>query len=113
MHEFSIALSIIEIVNQQAEKAGAMVVNEIEIEVGELSGVVLDAMEFAMESAVKGTLAGNARVVFHYIRGKGRCLNCNMEFDIQNVFDPCPFCGAFNPEVRQGKELRVKAINVD
>ncbi len=113
MHEFSIAIGIIEIVNQHAEKAEAHIVNEIEIEVGELSGVVLDAMEFAMESAKKGTLAENAGIVFHYIKGRGQCRDCGKAFDLQNVFDPCPFCGAFNPEVKQGKELRVKAINVD
>ena len=113
MHEFSIALSIVEIVTQNAEMAGASVINEIEIEVGELSGVVLDAMEFAMESAIKGTLAENAIVVFHFIKGKGQCPVCNMEFDLKNIFDPCPFCGAFNPEVTQGKELKVKAINID
>ena len=113
MHEFSIALSIIEMVTQRAEAADAKAVNEIEIEVGELSGVVLDAMEFAMESAIKGTMAAKATVVFHFIRGRGKCHGCAEEFDLQNVFDPCPFCGAFNPEIVQGKELRVKAINVD
>lgn len=113
MHEFSIALSIVEIVDKYAEKAGASVVNEIEIEVGELSGVVLEAMEFAMESAIKGTKAENANVVIHFLKGRGQCLYCKMEFDLQNLFDPCPFCGSFNPEVKQGKELRVKAINVD
>jgi len=113
MHEFSIALSIVEIVNQHAEIANAQIVNQIEIEVGELSGVVLDAMEFAMESAIKGSMASSASVVFHFIKGRGKCLECAEEFDLQNVFDPCPFCGAFNPQIKQGKELRVKAINVD
>ncbi len=70
MHEFSIALSIIEMVTQRAEAADAKAISEIEIEVGELSGVVLDAMEFAMESAIKGTMAAKATVVFHFIRGR-------------------------------------------
>jgi hydrogenase nickel incorporation protein HypA/HybF len=70
-------------------------------------------MEFAMESAIKGTISEDAKVIFQFIKGKGKCTDCNMEFDLQNVFDPCPNCGAFNPEVKQGKELRVKAINVD
>jgi hydrogenase nickel incorporation protein HypA/HybF len=58
-------------------------------------------------------MAAKATVVFHFIRGRGKCHGCAEEFDLQNVFDPCPFCGAFNPEVTQGKELKVKAINVD
>ena len=60
MHELSIAMNVIEIADEYAAKANATVVKEIEIEVGELSGVVLDALEFAMEVAVKNTILEQA-----------------------------------------------------
>lgn len=113
MHEFSIAVSIVDIALEHANKAGAKTVNEVELEIGELSGVVYEAMETAMDAAIKGTLLENARVKILRIPGMGKCLSCNSTFKLFNFFDPCPHCGAFAPEVLSGKELSIKSINVD
>lgn len=113
MHEFSIAVNIVDIVIEHAEKANARRINEVELEIGELSGVVYEAMETAMEAAIKGTLLEGAEVKIIQIAGCGKCSQCGEEFGLANLFDPCPGCGAFNPEVLAGKELRIKSINVD
>lgn len=113
MHEFSIAVGIIDIALEHAESAGAKKVNEIELEIGELSGVIYDAMEMAMESAVKGTLLEGAAITIKKIPGRARCNSCGAEFELQQLFDPCPECGTFNPEIISGKELRVKSLNID
>jgi hydrogenase nickel incorporation protein HypA/HybF len=113
MHEFSIAVNIVDIAIEHAEKANARRVNEVELEIGELSGVIYEAMETAMDFAIKGTLLDGAEVKIIHIAGRGLCSGCGKEFEIENLFDPCPWCGAFNPEVLAGKELRIKSINVD
>jgi hydrogenase nickel incorporation protein HypA/HybF len=113
MHEFSIAVNIVDIAIEHAEKANARRVNEVELEIGELSGVVYEAMETAMEAAIKGTLLESAEVKIIRIAGRGHCNDCGKEFELANLFDPCPGCGAFNPLVMAGKELRIKSINVD
>ena len=113
MHEYSIAVNIVDIAVDHAQKANAKVVNDVEIEIGELSGVVYDAMETSMEMAIKGTILENSKINIISIPGKGKCLTCNSEFKLHNLFDPCPDCGAFCPEVLSGKELRLKSLNVD
>jgi len=113
MHELSIAMNIIDIAGEYAEKAKAKVVHRIEIEVGELSGVVFEALEFAMENAVKNTILENAKWFIHKISGKVLCENCSYEFDTDNVYTPCPKCGDYRQEIIQGRELRVKSITVD
>ncbi len=113
MHEFSIAVGIVDIAVEHAEANGARKVNEVELEIGELSGVIIEAMETAMESAVKGTLLEGTAVTIHQIAGRARCNACGAEFGIQQFFDPCPHCGEFGPEVISGKELRVKSLNID
>ena len=50
MHEFSIALNIVDIASKTATDASATKINEVEIEVGILSGVIIEALEFALES---------------------------------------------------------------
>ena len=113
MHEFSIAVNMVDIALEYAEKSNAARVNEIELEIGGLSGVVDDAMEFAMEAAIKGTLLENAKVKIVKIPGLAICSSCGNKFKIENFFDPCTKCGAYNPDIISGKELRVKSLNID
>jgi len=113
MHEFTIALEIIEIASKYAKEAKAEKVNEIEIEIGSLAGVVVEALEFAMDSAVKNTLLENAKRKIIWINAIAQCCSCAYEFEIKNFYDTCPKCGQSNPEVLTGKELRVKSLNID
>jgi hydrogenase nickel incorporation protein HypA/HybF len=113
MHELSIAMGIIDIVEDQAGKARATTISEIEIEVGMLAGVALDALEFALEVAVKGTILEDAARKIMTIPGRGKCCSCVQEFDIENFFSRCPECGGINIDIIQGEELRVKSITVD
>jgi hydrogenase nickel incorporation protein HypA/HybF len=113
MHELSIAMSVIDIADEYAAKEKAKIVREIEIEVGELSGVILDALEFAMEFAVKKTILENAKCRYIRIPGIARCKKCSHEFNTNNLHTPCPECGAYEQEIISGKELRVKSLIVD
>jgi hydrogenase nickel incorporation protein HypA/HybF len=110
MHELSIAMSIVEIAEENAAMAGVKSVSEIQIEVGNLSGVVDEALEFALEEAVKNTILKNAKRIVIKTPGKAKCLECNHEFDVDDVFTPCPKCSSFNNEIISGQELRVKSM---
>lgn len=110
MHELSIAMSIVEIAEENAAMAGVNTVSEIQIEIGNLSGVVDEALEFALEEAVKNTVLKNAQRIIIKIPGKAKCLECYHEFAIDDIFTPCPKCGSFNNDVINGQELRVKSM---
>ncbi len=113
MHEFSIAMDIVDIATSSARKEAATVVKEIEIEIGQLSGVVMEALEFSLEAAVKGTIIENARRNLIIVAGKARCTQCLTEYDTDTLFKPCPMCQACAPDVIQGRELRVKSLIVE
>lgn len=110
MHELSIAMSIVEIAEENAAMAGVKNVSEIQIEIGDLSGVVDEALEFALEEAVKNTILKNAKRIVIKTSGKAKCLECNHEFAVDDVFTPCPKCSSFNNEIISGQELRVKSM---
>lgn len=113
MHELSIAMSIVEIAEENARTANTSVINEIELDIGTQSGVVLDALEFAMQSAVQGTMLSNAKVVFNSIPAKAVCAQCQNKFYIKDLFEPCPECGNPFCEIIQGKELKVKSLKAE
>ncbi|EHQ29322.1 hydrogenase maturation nickel metallochaperone HypA [Mucilaginibacter paludis] len=112
MHELSIVMSIIQIAEQQAATANAAIIEEIELDIGTLSGIEMNAFEFAWQQAVKYTQLQYAVKNINRITGKAMCLDCDTEFAIERYDDACPFCGAHLLNIIQGKELRVKSLLV-
>lgn len=112
MHELSIVMSIIQIAEQQASSANAGIIEEIELDIGVLSGIEMSAFEFAWQQAVKQTRLQYALKQINRIKGKAMCLDCDAEFAIERYDDACPFCGAHWLNIIQGKELRVKSLLV-
>ncbi len=112
MHELSIVMSIIEIAEKQAKTANATVIEEIELDIGTLSGVAMDALDFAWQQAVKRTMLQDSVRKINRIDAKARCLDCDTEFAIEKYDDACPSCGEHLLNILQGKELRVKSLLV-
>ena len=113
MHEFSIAVDIVDIATSSARKEAATVVKESEVEIGQLSGVVMEALELSLEAAVKGTILENARRNLIIVAGKARCTQCLTEYDTDTLFKPCPKCQSCAPDLIQGRELRVKSLIIE
>jgi hydrogenase nickel incorporation protein HypA/HybF len=113
MHEFSIALNIVDIASKTARDEGAAKINKVEIEVGILSGVVIEALEFALESATKNTLLENAKIIIKEIKARAECNKCHAQFEPEDFIAECPVCSSFDFKIINGRELRVKSINVD
>jgi len=113
MHEMSIALSIIDIANEEASRANAKKINGIDIEIGSISGVDVSALEFAFDIAIKNTLLENAKRNIISIPAKAECLECKSTFALTAFYEPCPNCESLTINILQGKELRIKSINVD
>ena len=112
MHELSIALGIVKIAVDETAKAKATSVTKIELEIGVLSGIELDSLNFIWESAIKDTVLEFAEKEIIVIKGKGKCVDCDTEFEMENIYDPCPYCQSYFKSILQGKELRVKALEV-
>lgn len=113
MHELSIVMSMVDIIEDELRKSESKAVLEIELEIGTLSGVIIEAMEFALEEGAKNTIIGKSKKKIIEIRGRARCNNCSHEFNTDDLFTPCPECGSFDSKIIQGEELRVKSIVVE
>jgi len=112
MHELSIALGIVKIAEDETAKVNAESVTKIELEVGVLSGVEVDSLNFVWESAVKSTVLENAEKHVITIGGRGKCIDCDTIFDMENIYDCCPNCNSNFKGILKGKELKVKALEV-
>ena len=112
MHELSIAMGIVKIAEKEAIKANAKKIDLIELEIGKLSGVEIDSLDFVWPMAVKGTLLENATKKIFNTKGVAVCLDCEHKYEIKNYYDSCPKCSSHFKKILQGKELRVKALEV-
>ncbi len=110
MHELSIVTSIIEMAREQVHAHNANQVEKIELEVGTLAGIEMHAFNFAWEHATQQSVLSNAERIIHPIQARARCLQCEQEFDVEELYEICTHCGEFQNELIQGKELKLKSL---
>ena len=113
MHEMSIATSIVEIAEGEAKKANAKIITEVELDIGTISGIELEALNFAFMALKPKTMLKNAEIKINIIQARSQCEDCNYEFETENVYTLCPKCDSYKTTVLQGKEMKVKSILVD
>ena len=106
-------MSIIEIAEKEAAVAEAISISEIVLDIGTQSGIEFEALETALEIAVKGTLLDKAKIQINRISAEAKCTECSTVFMIKNLYDPCPSCNSFYHKIISGKELKVKSIVVE
>lgn len=112
MHEFSIALSIKDIAEEETRKANASFIEKIVLEIGELAGVEIDSLNFVWDSAVIGSVLQNAEKNIIVIPGKAECLDCGEGFKVDQYFNECPRCNSMATSLIKGRELRVKSLSL-
>ena len=113
MHELGITQSIIDIAAEHARAQNATRVLSVTVEIGGLSGVIPDAVEFCFEACSKETLLDGARLIIDYLPGRARCAACDWEDRIDTLTYACPACGNLALTRLQGDELRVKELEID
>jgi hydrogenase nickel incorporation protein HypA/HybF len=112
MHELSIISSIAEIAADEVRKAGALQVELIVLEIGELAGIDWEALDFAWRSGTQDTVLSKAECQVLRIPGQAACNTCGATFHMQALYDSCPHCGDFDCAVTGGKELKIKSLTV-
>jgi hydrogenase nickel incorporation protein HypA/HybF len=113
MHEMSLMESVLEIVEEEARKAGATSVKLVKLAIGELSHVEPEAMAFCFEAVTRGTLADGATLEIERIAGRGWCIDCAEEVALAERFGACPNCGGFKVQMTGGDDLRVAELEVE
>ena len=113
MHEFSIAQSLLEIIEQEAlPYAGAKVIS-IKLRIGKLSGVIPDALRFAFQAISTGGRAEGASLVIEEVPLRIKCNQCNKVGIMDDPFMICPYCEGKDVEMIAGRELEIKEMEIE
>ncbi len=113
MHELSIANSLVEIASEHANAAGADRVRMIKLQIGALSCVHQNALEFSFELVTKGTILEGASLKIETLPVTIYCEHCEQEVQLPGIQKfRCPQCDLPSSDIRQGKELEIVAIEI-
>jgi hydrogenase nickel incorporation protein HypA/HybF len=112
MHELSIAMSILEVVAEEAESHGVKDLAGIHVRLGPLSGVVKDALLSAFDCAREDSPFPRADLMIEEAPILIRCGKCASDREVIALHDlRCARCGG-GGEVVAGNELEITALEV-
>ncbi len=113
MHELSIAVNIMEAVQQQLPAADQARLKAIGLRIGELTDVVPEALTFGFEVATRDTPFGHARLEIEQVPIIARCRRCHEETPVERFVFICSHCGSTDVEIVQGQELDIVYFDID
>ena len=114
MHEMSLTEGVVRILEEQAATHGFTRVKTVWLEIGELSTVVPESMEFCFGAVAAGNpLTAETKLEIIRIPGTAWCMECSESVVITSRIDLCPKCGGVKLAVTAGEEMRVKELEVE
>jgi hydrogenase nickel incorporation protein HypA/HybF len=112
MHELSIALSMIEQIEEEKAKHGGGRVETVYVRIGVLSGVDVQALRFAYDLAREGTALAVSRLQIEPIPLLVYCPQCATTHSPDPQHIACPRCLTPAQKILMGKELEIRAFEI-
>lgn len=112
MHELALADSLkneIEIIAKRDNLSGIVSVTLI---VGELSGVDIDALSFALPFVSEGTIMDGAEFIYEQVKARIKCKACGKESCPEIPIVICKYCDSCDVEYIAGKDFIIKSLEV-
>ncbi|HET9138645.1 hydrogenase maturation nickel metallochaperone HypA [Actinophytocola sp.] len=109
MHELSLTQSVVSAIT---ERFGETRISVVRLEIGKLSGVVVDSIRFCFDLVAEGTTLQGARLEIDEPSGSARCRDCAHEFTVDDPIVLCPNCDSANVTVHSGRDMLIKSVEV-
>jgi hydrogenase nickel incorporation protein HypA/HybF len=114
MHELSIAVSIVELAQEEADRRGGVRVDAVHLRLGPLAGVVKEALLGCYDMASAGTPMAGSRLIIEDVPIMVYCPQCQAPRLLSSMQRfCCPECNTPTGEIVQGKELEVVALEIE
>ncbi|ACO34401.1 MULTISPECIES: hydrogenase maturation nickel metallochaperone HypA [Acidobacterium] len=113
MHEVGIANAILEAAQTEVARLAGTRLTRVGVRIGVLSGVDIDALEFALAALRKGTELEKIDVELQKCPRRNRCAKCGCEFETDLYSEPCPSCANEQVQLIGGEELELAFVEVD
>jgi hydrogenase nickel incorporation protein HypA/HybF len=108
MHELAVTEAIVE---QIAAKTAGSQVRQVDLQIGQLSGVVADSVRFCFDLVTEGTSLQGAILHIDEPGGRAACATCGSSFVLPQLILLCP-CGSADVRIVDGAQLLIKSVEV-
>lgn len=112
MHEMSLCEGMRQVIEEQARAHGVSRIARVRVEIGRFAGVEVEALRFAFDVVMRGSVAEGADLVTLALPGRALCYDCMTEVEIAARLAPCPRCGGGKLLPQGGDEMRIKDLEV-
>jgi hydrogenase nickel incorporation protein HypA/HybF len=113
MHELSIAMSILDVAQEEVDRRGGVRISAIHLKMGAMSGVVSDALQSAYELAREQTGFEDCRLVIEELPVIVFCSKCQAQRPVQSLqWFCCAECDTPASDVVQGRELEICGLEL-
>lgn len=112
MHELSLMEAVRELALEQARTHGAERIDSITLRIGSLAGVEPEALRFAFEVVMAGSLAAAAALYVKEVPAEAFCEPCHAPFPVVDGLCECPRCGVISRRLLQGRELELASLEL-
>jgi hydrogenase nickel incorporation protein HypA/HybF len=113
MHELSIAEDVLDIVHQYVPERERGRIRVVNMNVGALSGVVVESLTFCFSAITAGTPLEGVVLHCRAIPYLLRCTACGWEGEAEPGIRLCPACESAETTILSGTELQVTDIELD
>lgn len=112
MHELPVVQDLIKTLDKESEEKNIKKINEINLVIGELSGIIGDCVQTYFDLLSEGHTCEKAKLNFTFLPSTLLCSECGTEFPHEKSFN-CPKCGSQGKLVKgSGREFYVRSIEV-
>ena len=108
----SLAEGVVQLIEDAARDQAFEKVTAVWLEIGQLSGVEVEAMRFCFDVVTRDGIADGARLEIIATPGTGWCMQCSKTVPMSEVFGECPDCGSHQMQVTCGTVMRVRELEV-
>ena len=112
MHELSLMEAVREQAIAEARRHGASAIEVISLRIGSLAGVDPEALAFAFEVVMAGSVAAGAELRIETVDACWFCGPCAAPFAGPSGLCLCPRCGAASGLLLQGRELELASLQI-
>ena len=113
MHELSIALSILEVAEDEARRHGAAKITRVRCRIGCLRQAHTSLLAEAFDLAKVGTMAAEAVLTIETVGTHLGCSACGRETDLDGWAFECPDCGSRAVQLSGGDQLELTSLDLE
>ncbi|MEI6807930.1 MAG: hydrogenase maturation nickel metallochaperone HypA [bacterium] len=112
MHELSIVQALVEEVEKIRVRENAAGVVSVTVQIGALSGVELESLNFSFPMAIEGTGMANAALVITKTPAEVTCDECGEKSEPYLEHMRCGACGSEQVRLSGGREVMIKSVEL-